>query len=406
MSNETRPIDPGVLGARLQQARKARGLTQGVVAGDLGMVRTTVVAIEKGERRVTAGELISFARLYGRSVSDLVGRATVTEPFVAQFRTSQRDLTDEDIVSGLEGATATLQDYAERYVELEQSLTLPLAAKYPAEYNTEGPSPERAGEELASAERQRLGLGDGPVTNLRDRLEADVGLRVFCFNMPSAVAGVFGCNDQLGGCIGINRKHPFPRQRWTLAHEYAHFLSSRFAVEVTWLADKRRTSPRERIADSFAQHFLMPSSGLNRRFSDILRARSGSVALADICSLANLYEVSVQAVVRALESLSRVPRGLWDRLEQQGFRPAQAQALLGLDAHRQTEPRLPRRYEMLAVQAYESGQLSEGQLADHLEIDRVVARDRAAEIKRRLSSERGDELGSLMLDLREPVTGR
>jgi DNA-binding XRE family transcriptional regulator len=44
-------IDPQTLGARLQEARKARGLTQDTVAATMEMARTTVVAIEKGERR-------------------------------------------------------------------------------------------------------------------------------------------------------------------------------------------------------------------------------------------------------------------------------------------------------------------------------------------------------------------
>jgi hypothetical protein len=45
-------IDPKILGQRLQNARKARGLTQQDVAKDLGIARTTVTAIEQGERRV------------------------------------------------------------------------------------------------------------------------------------------------------------------------------------------------------------------------------------------------------------------------------------------------------------------------------------------------------------------
>jgi Zn-dependent peptidase ImmA (M78 family)/DNA-binding XRE family transcriptional regulator len=406
MHDTTDSLDPRVLGNRLQDARRARSMTQEAAASELKLKRTTLVAIEKGERRVSAAELIGFARLYGCSVSDLVGRVPVTDPFIAQFRTTFRDVAASDALTGLQQATHRLQEYAERYVHLEGILGLDLARKYPPTYDVEGPMPDRAGEELASAERHRLGLGDGPVTHLRDRLEADVGLRIFTFEMASDVAGVFAYNDALGGCIGINSKHPFPRQRWTLAHEYAHFLSARFAVEVTWLADKRRTSPRERLADSFAQHFLMPASGLNRRFSDVLRARDGSATLADICSLADLYEVSVQALVRALESLNRVPRGLWDRLESEGFRPVQAQSILGLDAHTKVERRFPRRYEMLAVQAHESGELTEGQLAKYLAVERVVARDRAAEIRNRLSSERGDELGSLSLNLRDAVQGR
>ena len=58
------------LGERLKEARKARGLTQQEVSKDLGMVRTTLVAIEKGDRKVSASELISMAKMYGRPISE------------------------------------------------------------------------------------------------------------------------------------------------------------------------------------------------------------------------------------------------------------------------------------------------------------------------------------------------
>ena len=58
----------------LQEARKACGFTQQAVADHLEMARTTLVAIEKGERRVTPDELIKLAAFYGRRVSELVSR--------------------------------------------------------------------------------------------------------------------------------------------------------------------------------------------------------------------------------------------------------------------------------------------------------------------------------------------
>ena len=57
-------FDPKILGGRLQEARKACGFTQQAVADHLGMARTTLVAIEKGERRVTPDELIKLAAFY------------------------------------------------------------------------------------------------------------------------------------------------------------------------------------------------------------------------------------------------------------------------------------------------------------------------------------------------------
>ena len=55
------------------------------------MARTTVVAIEKGERKITSQEVVQFAELYKRAVSDLVSKRVVAESLVPQFRASQKD---------------------------------------------------------------------------------------------------------------------------------------------------------------------------------------------------------------------------------------------------------------------------------------------------------------------------
>ena len=111
-------IDPKILGGRLQEARKACGFTQQAVADHLQMARTTLVAIEKGERRVTPDELIKLAAFYGRSVSELVSRKTVIEVFVPQFRAAWKDLFVED--PELEESAVELQRLAEDYLELEK----------------------------------------------------------------------------------------------------------------------------------------------------------------------------------------------------------------------------------------------------------------------------------------------
>src|SRR5437879_5217755 len=88
-SNADMPIDPRLLGARLQEARKARRMTQQQAAENLGMARTTIVAIEKGERQVQDAELVQLARLYGREVNDLLRRQYITHSFAVQFRAVQ-----------------------------------------------------------------------------------------------------------------------------------------------------------------------------------------------------------------------------------------------------------------------------------------------------------------------------
>jgi Zn-dependent peptidase ImmA (M78 family)/DNA-binding XRE family transcriptional regulator len=404
-SNILENIDPRVLGGRLQDARKARGITQQTVADEMEIARTTLVAIEKGERRLSPHELIRLASLYGRSVSEFVSRSIVTEGFVPQFRHSWREDLNEDV--GLEKTAAELQHLAEDYVELERLCGLSITQNPPPIYKFVGASPEQSAEEIAAAERNRLGIGDGPISNLRERLENDVGLRVFYFAMPSKVSGLFAYNDVLGGCIGINSNHPRDRRNWSLAHEYGHFLTNRYQAEITFLTEKKRQSASERLADAFAENFLMPASGLNRRFTEMHRVSpSGSITLAQICTLADLYQVSAQALIIRLEKLRRLPIGTWDKLAVEGFKPRQAQQLLGIDANPPVLDALPRRYVNLAITAYEDGHLSEGQLAKLLRVDRVSARMMVEELTHRFNKELDSGYASFELNLSQNIVGR
>jgi Zn-dependent peptidase ImmA (M78 family)/transcriptional regulator with XRE-family HTH domain len=418
-------IDPVILGARLQEARKARGVTQQDVADHMDIARTTLVAIEKGERHLAPQELIKLAAFYGRAVGDFVGRRTVVEGFVPQFRTTwsktlapieetqgtrssnkHKKLNQHDLESELEKVAIELQRLAEDYIELESICGMPLTKVYPSPYDVLGATSEQAGEEIAAAERNRLGLGDGPLSNLRERLENDVGLRIFYFPMPGKVAGVFAYNDGLGGCIGINSNHPRDRRNWSLAHEYGHFLTNRYQPEVTFMSTAKRSSARERLADAFAECFLMPASGLNRRFTEIHRSREKGISLADLIILADLYQVSVQALILRLETLKRLPTATWDKLEREGFKVRQAQQVLGIEANSPVKDSLPLRYKTLAVSAYNAEALTEGQLAKFLRTDRVRTRLIADEINHLAIAEKEGEFGNLQLDLAESLVGR
>lgn len=365
-------IDPRVLGRRLQEARKALGLTQQDVAKELGLARTTVTAIEKGERRVQPAELLQLARIYGRSVSDLVRKREVVEEFAVQFRVPLAQAGRHQ--AELSPAIEELQRLCEDYLELEKLCGSPLTRAYPPQYSIEGVSPEEAAEDIASAERNRLGLGDGPILLLREILENDVGLRIFYPRLPSLIAGMFSDTEKLGGCIAINFVHPEERRRWSLAHEYSHFLTNRFRPEISVMFVYERVPASERFADAFAGAFLLPTNGLRRRFHELWRLRKGNIALADLCRFAYYYFVPVEALTRRLEALDLLLSGTWDRLRDSGFKVREAQTILGLQPHPQADHPLPPRYRYLAAEVYQRGDLTEGQLARFLRTDRVEAR--------------------------------
>jgi hypothetical protein len=77
----------------------------------------------------------------------------------------------------------------------------------------------------------------------------------------------------------------------------------------------------------------------------------------------------------------------------------EAQALLGLPSHAEEEPLLPVRYLYLAVEAYQRAELSEGQFARYLRVDRLEARRIAAELVSRPVVDDEGAIRTLPLDL-------
>lgn len=393
-------IDPVQLGHRLRAARKARGLTQQDAADHLGVARTTITAIEKGERRIRADEIMKLASLYARSANELVGQRETVENF-PQFRAATiRGRVEESTIAAISDEFRRL---CEDYLTLESLIGAPLTRRYPKVY-TWGKNPKTAAEDAALAERKRLELGDGPLTELWDILQAQVGLRIF--SMPiqlSVIAGMFAYHEKAGGCILLNGNHPDSRQRWSLAYEYAHFLSDRYKPHITFLRSPYgRTPDVEQFADQFAMSFLMPISGLRQKFREIVQSRDGFTP-ADLFSLAHLYSVSLEAMCLRLEGLRLIPSGTWDTLKKQGFKVKRMQESTRLCEDREIRPVLPLRYQLLAVQAFEQGKLTEGQLARFLRCDRIEARELVMSIFRSREVDEQGQINDLVLDASKSI---
>lgn len=362
-------IDMRELGDRLRKVREKQGMTQEQVSKIISVGRTTLIAIEKGERRIKSGELIKLAHAYGRQVVDFINPKPEIQPFKVQFRGPREDV-EEEVVTNLK---AELETLCRNYLELEKIANSPLVRKYPLEYYVGELSLEKAAEMIALEERNRLGLGDGPIPLLRNVLEQDVGLRIFYLELrPTDYSSIYAFDEAVGGCIAINNLHPKERCRWSLAHEYAHFLVHRFNACLTKL-NYQRQPETERFANLFPHFFLMPTSGLTTRCNNIMRMQ-GKITPADLCSLAYYYGVSVQALTDRLEMLKFVPTGTWERLQNRGFKVRDAQKKLGIETILEPTQKLPIRYQYLAIEALENNSISEGWFAHLLDMDRVEAR--------------------------------
>jgi Zn-dependent peptidase ImmA (M78 family)/transcriptional regulator with XRE-family HTH domain len=367
------PVDPRVLGQRLAEARKARGLTQEEVAGFLECSRPTYIAVEKGERPAKPEEILKLAAYFNRSVHELV---RPTEPVVAlqpHLRAVAARVKPGD-ERELGVAIDELQRFAEDYRALEQLMSAPLRTNYPAEVLlTSRVNVAELAEDVATQERQRLGLGDQPVIHLRSVLESDVGLRIFYGSLPSAVAGMYASTLDLGSCILVNRKHPAVRRRVSLVHEYGHLIVDRYKPGIDYLSPSGRKPLNERFAEAFGLSFLMPASSVRQRVNSVVTTK-GDFQAADLCELSHFYFVSVEAMALRLEQLGLILKGSAANLKESRFSPARAAEMLGLIPHPETAAPYPQRYKFLAVHAFDQGKITQGQLAGFLRCDPVTAR--------------------------------
>src|SRR6266550_7303453 len=125
MSSEN--LGPEVLGERLRRARSNANLTQDTVAGQLEIARTTLVAIERGQRRVKPEELVGFARLYGISVGRLTAPNAIHVDLTAKFRRVEGREVGQDVTSAVE----LLNRLASGATELERAVGAELRQDYP-----------------------------------------------------------------------------------------------------------------------------------------------------------------------------------------------------------------------------------------------------------------------------------
>ncbi len=125
-------------------------------------------------------------------------------------------------------------------------------------------------------------------------------------------------------------------------------------------------------------NLLMPATSIRRRFHEVV-STTGDFQVADLCRLSHMYFVSVEAMALRLEGLGLIPRGTRDYLKEERFEVRKAAKILELPGHPVSDEPFPERYKFLAVQAYEQGKLSEGQLARLLRCDPVTARAIVAE---------------------------
>lgn len=390
MTLDGRDLKP--IGERLRKARETAKLTQAEAASQAGLARTTLVAIEQGQRRIRMDEVQLLARLYHTSANALLRDEAVHVDLAPRFRKSF-DAPDH----GVDEAVSLLSELAQAEVELENILGVKRTFNYPPERPILAGDVRQQAEQDALELRQRLGLGLAPIRDMTTLLELELGVRVYVRRIHPVISGLFAYDDALGACILLNANHPLPRRNQTAAHEIGHLIATRRQPEVLF-EHPTINSKEERYSDTFGRCFTTPGRAVMQKFQEVT-AGAAQLTRRHVIVLAHFFGVSREAMVRRLEELKLAKSGTWDWFERNGkITDEQERQVLG--ELRSTDPQKAEadrpstlRLSMLATEAHARGLMSEGQLARLLKLDRIELRGLLDEI----GNEEGEGDGQLLL---------
>ena len=364
------------IGRRLRLSRENAGIKQDDAAQLIGVSRPTLVSIEKGGRSARIEEIQVLARHYGVSANALLRREAVHTDLVHRFR-RMRETEDKYKAEAIQ----VFNDLIRADVELENVLGIERRRNYP---------PERGineGDVLALAEvhaqelRDWLGLGPGPIADIFSIIELGLGIRLYQHRLSSKskVAGLFTFDETVGACILLNANHPLSRRIQSAGHEVGHFFGTRRNPEVLE-EDERFLSRDERYANAFGRAFLTPSQSFEESFRQ-LKDITGKLTRRLIILLSQQYNISRQACGLRLEELGLAKRGTWDWFEKNGgITEEHVREVLGEMANRSDPAKtdadrpISHRMSLMAHAAWKRALMSEGQLADLLQVRRVELR--------------------------------
>jgi Zn-dependent peptidase ImmA (M78 family)/transcriptional regulator with XRE-family HTH domain len=349
---------------RAAEAREAMGFSIAEAANFLGFQNyQTLSSIEKGKRKITASELITMARLYGRDLDYFFEEEVQPDPKPLWRKTSDAELN-------INQAQRHFLSFLENYSNMENLLGLSRLWK-DIQKNYDKTDFYRRGFKLADQlgvdTCASLDLGSRPAINLLNVLENNLRIKVLHLPLPNGISAACVVDDKLGVGILINANENFGRRNYDLAHELFHIITWNVFTHQEVGDGIKKTKP-EKYADAFASSLLLPKAHVFGALEEITVNRQ--IRLIDIIELATDFGVSISALLWRLVNLNVIKKEIVPNLINDPIISEKTRLIQRKQYIKEKPSMFPERYVSIACRCLMEGKISRGVYAKYLNIDR------------------------------------
>lgn len=330
-----------MIGKRIKSARLRNHLTLDELAKKMGGIVTkqAISQYENNHKKPSGKVLRELTKSLGVTREYFLRSSSVEiEHLEFRKRASKLGVRKQEVILD------TVQDYIERYLELEEIVdTLPEFNNPLALYKTINTFEEA--EEAANQVRIEWNLGNDAIERVIELLESKE-IKVFTIDADDAFSGVSGLANDKYPFIVVNENMPLDHIRFTALHEFAHLIMKIGNEKI-----------EENLCNRFAGAFLFHEDAVKDEFGEKRRKK---FSLPELIAIKQKYGISIAAIMYRLYDLELTTKSVLTNF----YRFRNMQRWGKTEPGPLKVPEIPRRFERLLMRAYVEGEITASKAAE------------------------------------------
>ncbi|MFW6026360.1 MAG: ImmA/IrrE family metallo-endopeptidase [Candidatus Woesearchaeota archaeon] len=205
--------------------------------------------------------------------------------------------------------------------------------------------------------RDLLGYSQEPISDIFNLIES-LGILLIKKPLNDSEISAFFMHYKKNYLFLINSSHTLGRQHFSAAHELYHYYYDKELTGNVCSAFKfkNQINKREKLADYFAVHFLMPENGVLKYFDMIGK---DVINIKDVIKAQNYFKVSYKAMLVRLKVLELIDNEQYQSMNDVYLKSQFAKFGFNKDLIRSTnETYLPQKYIEVLTDNFENNKIT------------------------------------------------